>query len=254
MNSTLSAPTPASMTCSAASGSRRSDGRHPQGLPAGSGCTGRRPSNTLDGESRVKQPAKRLKRLAVQTDECLTIADLVSHYLQHARQRDRKPLGTGTYTLQLGYLENHIGPSEFGQRLPEQLEDGDFRRFMEEVRSGLAPASTIGVLKLLRAAFRWASTKGRVSENIAAPVASLISELREESASAPSKIPFERHEVEDLLRKAREFRPWLYPILRLAFSTGLRRGELLGLRWDDIDWPRGRNPPRTANQLAHAEA
>ncbi len=111
---------------------------------------------------------------------------------------------------------------------------------MEEVRSGLAPASTIGVLKLLRAAFRWASTKGRVSENIAAPVASPISELKEESTSAPSKIPFERHEVEDLLRKAREFRPWLYPILRLAFSTGLRRGELLGLQWDDIDWPRGR--------------
>jgi integrase len=180
------------------------------------------------------------KRLVVQTNERLTIADLISHYLQHARQRDRRPLGTGTYTLQLGYLENHIGPSEFGQKLPEQLEDGDLRRFTEEVRSGLAPASAIGVLKLVRAAFRWAGPKGRVPESAAAPVASLISELKEESTSASSKIPFERDEVEELLRKAREFRPWLYPMLRLAFSTGLRRGEVLGLQWDDIDWPRGR--------------
>ena len=209
----------------------------------------------FEDRARAEQLARMMrKRLVVQTDERLTIADLISHYLQHARQRDRRPLGSGTYALQLGYLENHIGPSELGQRLPEQLEDGDLRRFMDEMRSGLAPASTIGVLKLVRAAFRWAGTKGRVPESVAAPVASLISELKEESTSQPSKIPFERDEVEELLRKAREFRPWLYPILRLAFSTGLRRGELLGLQWDDIDWPRGRITPCAANQLAHAEA
>jgi len=195
----------------------------------------------FDNKTRAEQLARMMrKRLAVETEQQLTIADLIGHYLQHARQRDRRPLGSGTYTLQLGYLENHIAPSEFGQQLPEQLEDGDLRRFMEEVRSGLAPESTIGVLKLIRAAFRWTGSRGRVPEDAAAPVASLISELKEESASGPSKIPFERHEVEDLLRKAREFRPWLYPILRLAFSTGLRRGEVLGLQWDDIDWPRGR--------------
>jgi integrase len=30
----------------------------------------------------------------------------------------------------------------------------------------------------------------------------------------------------------------LYALLRLAFETGMRRGELLGLHWDDIDFLR----------------
>ena len=195
----------------------------------------------FEDKERAEKLARRMrKRLALQTEERLTIADVIDHYLVYARRRDRRPLSDGTHGLQLGYLENHIAPSAFGQRLPELLEDGDLRRFMEELRPGLAAESIIGVLKLVRAAFRWASATGRVPESAAAPVAPLISELREEATSSPAKVPFERHEVEDLLAKAREVRPWLYPILRLAFSTGLRRGEILGLQWGDIDWPRGR--------------
>jgi integrase len=30
----------------------------------------------------------------------------------------------------------------------------------------------------------------------------------------------------------------LYPVWRLLASTGLRRGELMGLRWEDIDLER----------------
>lgn len=32
----------------------------------------------------------------------------------------------------------------------------------------------------------------------------------------------------------------LYALFHLAVTTGLRRGELLGLRWDDLDWDTGR--------------
>jgi integrase len=33
--------------------------------------------------------------------------------------------------------------------------------------------------------------------------------------------------------------PNLYPLVYLALSTGARQGELLGLRWPDVDWERG---------------
>ncbi len=194
----------------------------------------------FEDRAHAEQLARMMRRrLVVQTDDRLTITDLVAHYLEYARQRDRKPLGAGALALNTGYLENHIGPSEFGRRVPEELADGDLRRFMVEVRGRLGPDGTTNVLKLLRAAFRWARDKGRIREDAAAPIASLIGELRDDTGRGRAT-PYERHEVENLLRKAEEIRPWLYPILRLLFSTGMRRGEVLGLQWDDVDWPRKR--------------
>ena len=34
--------------------------------------------------------------------------------------------------------------------------------------------------------------------------------------------------------------PYLYPVVVLAISTGMRRGEIMGLKWDDVDLDRGR--------------
>jgi integrase len=55
--------------------------------------------------------------------------------------------------------------------------------------------------------------------------------------------------------------PWLRPVVGLAVSTGMRRGELMRIRWKDVDQERGRilleltknGKPRFAylNQLAN---
>jgi len=48
-------------------------------------------------------------------------------------------------------------------------------------------------------------------------------------------------ERERLLTACRESTsPFLYPVVVLALSTGMRQGELMGLTWDDIDLSRGR--------------
>ena len=46
-------------------------------------------------------------------------------------------------------------------------------------------------------------------------------------------------ERDRLLTVCREGPPYLYPIVILALSTGMRRGEILGLRWPDVDLARG---------------
>ena len=44
-----------------------------------------------------------------------------------------------------------------------------------------------------------------------------------------------------LLKVCHESRnPYLYPVVVLALSTGMRQGEILGLTWDDVDLNRGR--------------
>jgi integrase len=34
--------------------------------------------------------------------------------------------------------------------------------------------------------------------------------------------------------------PYLYPVVVLALSTGMRQGEIMGLKWDDVDLHQGR--------------
>jgi integrase len=55
-----------------------------------------------------------------------------------------------------------------------------------------------------------------------------------------------RDEVETLLEVAAEHEPRFSPLLRFLLSTGCRRGEALGLRWEDVDLQRGRVTIRRA--------
>jgi integrase len=49
--------------------------------------------------------------------------------------------------------------------------------------------------------------------------------------------PEERARLLDACQASRN--PWLYALVSLALMTGCRRGELFGLRWQDVDWERG---------------
>jgi len=53
--------------------------------------------------------------------------------------------------------------------------------------------------------------------------------------------------VSTLLEVAREHEPRLYPALTFLLSTGVRRGEMLGLKWEDIDFDRQRIHIRRAH-------
>lgn len=61
------------------------------------------------------------------------------------------------------------------------------------------------------------------------------------SLKAKDKQPiraFTRQEVEQLLAQLKP-RPYSWLLCFLAVRTGMRRGEILGLTWDDVDWARG---------------
>lgn len=51
-------------------------------------------------------------------------------------------------------------------------------------------------------------------------------------------IPFTKQEISSLLAASKDNNSLytLYPIIRLVIETGMRRGEVLGLHWDDIDY------------------
>ena len=70
-------------------------------------------------------------------------------------------------------------------------------------------------------------------------VGEIVGKLERSHASEVRQIDaWTREEVTQILDLAREREPRAYPIFHLLFSTGMRRGEALGLKWKDVDWER----------------
>jgi integrase len=116
----------------------------------------------------------------------------------------------------------HIGSRPMQKLRPVDLNE----LYAKLLHAGLAPRTVGHVHRLLHRAFSLAMTWDVVQKNVASSV-------------RPPRVPEEEIEIirEDnikaVLQKLRG-RP-LYPITTLALATGLRRGELLALRWQDID-------------------
>ena len=64
------------------------------------------------------------------------------------------------------------------------------------------------------------------------------------SATIPPRIQtremcfYTEKEVRIFLEVAETIQPELYPLYYLAIHTGMRKSELLGLQWEDVDWKR----------------
>ena len=100
-------------------------------------------------------------------------------------------------------------------------------------RRSLAPKTVLEVHLIIRGALNDAVTRGLVNRNVAlvahAPTLRSIPKVEQKAWNAP--------QLQAFLRAAAGHP--LFPAFWLASTTGLRRSELLGLRWDDIDLAAG---------------
>jgi len=103
--------------------------------------------------------------------------------------------------------------------------------YREKLDSGLAPATVRKIHSTLHKSLSQAVADGLVPRN-AADV--------EAPRPAPKEMrPLCEAEANAFLQAARTSGDRFEALYVLAVTTGLRRGELLGLRWDDLDLERG---------------
>ena len=144
------------------------------------------------------------------------IKDLTS-YRTHARKNLRRALPL------------------LGSRRADAVTPHDIARLRDALGRSHAPASVRVTLATMAAMYAWAQRQGIVPEN---PLRGV------ERPAATSSLDFFSHdEVERILKLAHERaengtlrRKLLAACAHLAIHTGLRKGELLGLRWQDIDF------------------
>src|SRR5919107_1784509 len=117
--------------------------------------------------------------------------------------------------------------SEVAAKLSKALTPDHVRGlYRKKLDGGLAPQTVLHIHRTLSKALKQAVEDGLIPRNAAAPV-------KPPRPSREEIRPLNLEQVRALFEAAREDR--LEALYVVAVTTGLRRGELQGLKWEDLD-------------------
>lgn len=152
-----------------------------------------------------------------------TVAHFLSHWLEHTIKPNARPRSYESFEI---IVRRHIIPEVGNVRL-EKLTPQQVQALMDrKLKSGLAPQTVVHIRTVLRTALNQALRWALIARNAAAlvdPPRIPRSEIR----------PFGPYEARLFLEIAKGER--FEALYVLALFSGLRRGEILGLRWSDVD-------------------
>jgi integrase len=187
-----------------------------------------------------REASKALAALVTETDQLApratkegTVGALLNEWLDHAAPS----FSPKTVATCRGYIDNPIIPA-IGSLSANKLTAAELDRFYRHLlevgtsNGPYAPATIRRVHGIIRRALTQGVRWGWISHNPAIDASPPRVPLRELKPPTPD-------EVVRLFRLAQESDPDLATFVMLAASSGARRGELIALRWKDIDLERG---------------
>jgi integrase len=200
-----------------------------------------------DAEKLVTELVKRRNDGDYRSPEKITLGAYLTEKWLPVQRSQLKASTFDSYrrTIELHVLPT-IGHVMLSRLLPEDLE-GLYARLLESgrrngARGGLSPTSVRYVHRILRKALHDALRKGTIAKNPAA-LADPPRGSGRAGAGHELKV-WSAAELQSFLTLISAER--LAPAYFLAAHTGMRRGEVLGLRWSDVDLPRKRISVRQA--------
>ncbi|MDR4886254.1 site-specific integrase [Fredinandcohnia sp. QZ13] len=140
-------------------------------------------------------------------------------------------ISTSTFGVSRSILERHIIPYFNDQHLHE-ITTSDIDEFYEKIESERYTDRTItSIFTLLSTLFRVANKKGYVDKN---PMEGKMKMLKKPKSNF---VPWNNDEFSMFLEVVRKDNDGL--MYEFALGSGLRIGEILALRWGDIDFKQG---------------
>ena len=193
-----------------------------------------RKTGTRDGLTKAMAEA-RLRALMLEVTPPpaarMTVEEVGRHWLTHLEALGRKRSTMRSYRSN---FENQIVKRNIGAQPVDRFTREEVERFVAACRrDGLSPKSTSHCLALLQSICEYAIKQGWASDPN--PCKRVDRPKRAESA----EIHFlEQSEIEALLGAVpdTDFGRVQRVLYLAAFMTGMRQGELLALRWMDVDW------------------
>ena len=203
-------------------------------------------SRTVKGSKREAQKAlakfvTEVESGNVPVSASMTLADFLDRWLDHVAASACSPTTVQGYRYKIKNIVAKLGEVKLTKLTAEQLD----KAYADLLNEGLSAATVHhchGVLSAaLNKAVKWDLVPYAVTDRASPPP----------RRNAPKKIPTPGT-VRDLAASAEERgQPVLAAAIAIAATTGMRRGELLGLRWIDLDRENGTVTVRRA--VKHAD-
>lgn len=206
---------------------QRQDGRWVGTLELG-WENGKRRRKPVYGQTRrevadkLRTVQQRVKEGAPIPPERLTVGAFLNDWLVSVKGTVRPR----TYERYESIVRRHLTPA-LGKKRLARLDPEDLDRFYaDKVESGLSKMTVVHIHRVLHAALRQAARRGLVVRN----VSDVVSPPRPDRKPMKTLTP---EQASALIAAADGDR--LRALYVLALTTGMRKGELLGLRWRDAD-------------------
>lgn len=197
-------------------------------------------SETFHSKSKAQSWAKKMEdsiregRLLPRKEDLeRTFAELIDRYIEN--ELPKKPKSLAKQKMQLLWWKSHLGSYFLNHITPALIIEIRDKLFHGLSRRG-KPRSTSTANRYLAALTHVYTIAvkewGWCNENIALKI------RRSKEGKARDRY-LEKEEISRLLSACKKSKsPYLHPIVLIALTTCARKGEILSLKWDDIDFKR----------------
>ena len=169
--------------------------------------------------------------------ESKTIADLIDRYLEQVLPDKPKEASRGDQERHLRWWRKEIGRVSLARATPALLAEKRDQLRYEKNKLGKPVRGPATVNRYMGSLSHPFSIAVREWEWLSENPMSKVGRLPEPRGRDRFLSDDERGQLFEACRKTEDRR--LYPLVVVATYSGARQGELLALRWRDIDWERG---------------
>lgn len=171
---------------------------------------------------------KKLKLKQNETPESLQYLSMQEWVLEFLENYKKNELKVTTYSSYLYIYRNFIEDSELGKMPLDKVTTDILQRYYNgKIREGYSSKTVREIGTIINSAFNMAVKLRMLSEN-----PNLYT-------SVPKKVKYEakvlcKEEVDRIISEAKEEE--LYPIIVVTVYTGMRKGEVMALKWENVDF------------------
>ncbi|WP_264737338.1 site-specific integrase [Cytobacillus firmus] len=212
------------------------DGKYYFVLEAGKDSSGNRKRKKRSGFKKISDAKAAMAELMLELksgniviENNLSLEEYFEYWLENYAKTNLKPKTFAEYEK---IIKKHICPS-LGHFSLKNLKTIDLQNYYKEKLKVLSAQTVTHHHRLISKALNDAIDWEFINKNVA----------KGAKPPKPVKQEMKTHSVEQLnllLKKAKEITPVYYPIIYAAAHTGMRKSELMGLTWDNVDFTTGK--------------